>query len=129
MLPPGEVTYYYTINGEPTIQLTDQHVNSIETEKGLKLLKLKVPKTNIIDNVIQTSAVLTKTYLTSMACVPRPLPRNLKGREKLKTPWDFTKSVFKDYKADTLAKLDECFEFDWESSKIPRIIKGEEEVA
>lgn len=64
-----------------------------------------------------------------MACVPRPLPKNLTGREKLKTPWDFSKSVFKDYKADTVNKLDECYEFDWESSKIPRIIKNEEELS
>ncbi len=92
------------------------------------MLKLKVPKTNIIENVVQTSAVLTKTYLTSMACVPRPLPRNLAGREKVKTPWDFSKSVFKDYKADSINRLDECFEFDWESSKIPRVIKNEEEL-
>lgn len=129
MLPPGEITYYYTVNGENTVQLSDLYVNSIKTEKGHKLLQLKVPKTNIIENVIQTSVVLTKTYLTNMACVPRPLPKNLTGREKLKTPWDFSKSVFKDYKADTANRLDECFEFDWESSKIPRIIKNEEELS
>jgi len=90
-------------------------------------LKLKVPKTNIIENVIQTQNFFTKTYLTNMNCVPRPLPKNLKGKEKLKTPWDFGKSVFKDYKADTVPKLDECFEFDWSCSKIERIIKSEEE--
>ena len=73
--------------------------------------------------------MLTKTYLTNMACVPRPLPKNLTGREKLKTPWDFSKSVFKDYKADSVNKLEECFEFDWERSKIPRIIKNEEELS
>ncbi len=128
MLPPGEITYYYTVNGEPCLQLSDLIVKSIKTEKGFKLLQLKVPKTNIIENVTQTSVVLTKTYLTNMSCIPRPLPKNLTGREKLKTPWDFSKSVFKDYKADTVNRLDECFEFDWESSKIPRIIKNEEEL-
>lgn len=63
-----------------------------------------------------------------MTCIPRPIPKNLKGREKLKTPWDFFKSVFKDYKPDTHALLDECFEFDWSCSKIEKIIKGEEEI-
>jgi len=129
MLPPGEISYYYTVNGEPTLQLSDLIVKSIKTEKGLRLLQLKVPKTNIIENVVQTSVVLTKTYLTNMACVPRPLPKNLTGREKLKTPWDFSKSVFKDYKADNVNRLDECFEFDWECSKIPRIIKNEDELS
>jgi hypothetical protein len=48
-----------------------------------------------------------------MQCIPRPLPVFLAGREKLKTPWDFFKSVFKDYKPDTDAILNDCFEFDW----------------
>jgi hypothetical protein len=95
----------------------------------MKLLKLKVPKTNIIENVIQTNELITKTYLTNMQCIPRPPPRNLKGREKVKTPWDFSKSVFRDYKADNADKLEECFEFDWSCSKIEKVIKGEEETA
>jgi len=45
MLPPGEISYYYTVNGEPTLQLSDLIVKSIKTEKGLRLLQLKVPKT------------------------------------------------------------------------------------
>lgn len=88
---------------------------------------LNVPKTNIIENVIQTQQLITQTYMTSMACIPRPPPKNLKGREKLKTPWDFFKSVFRDYKPDNEALLNDCFEFDWASSKIEKIIKGEEE--
>ena len=64
-----------------------------------------------------------------MRCVPRPPPKEYKAREKIKTPWDFFKSVFRDYKPDTQAILDECFEFDWASSKIEKIVKGEEEIA
>ena len=64
-----------------------------------------------------------------MTTVPRPPPKNLKGREKLATPWDFFKSVFRDYKPDTVQLLEDCFEFDWESSKLSKIIKGEEEIA
>jgi len=63
-----------------------------------------------------------------MSCVPRPTPKNLLGREKLKTPWDFYKSVFKDYRPDNPQLLDQCFEFDWECSKIPRVIKTDEEL-
>ena len=114
-------------------------VDSDKAEKASKLLKLKVPKTNIIENVVQNSELITKTYLTNMTCIPRPPPKNhyinrlqillknLKGREKIKTPWDFNKSVFKDYKADNADKLAECFEFDWSCSKIEKIIKSEEE--
>jgi hypothetical protein len=70
------------------------------TQDGYRLYKLGVPKTNILANVVQTQAIMTKTYLTNMSCVPRPTPKNLLGREKLKTPWDFYKSVFKDYRPD-----------------------------
>jgi hypothetical protein len=62
-----------------------------------------------------------------MKSVPRPPPKNLKGREYLKTPWDFFKSVFKDYKPDNEGLLVDCFEFDWQCSKILKIIKNEEE--
>ena len=127
MLPPGEATYYYSVNGEVTLRGDLQMVDSDKAEKALKLLKLKVPKTNIIENVVQNSELITKTYLTNMTCIPRPPPKNLKGREKIKTPWDFNKSVFKDYKADNADKLAECFEFDWSCSKIEKLIKSEEE--
>ena len=63
-----------------------------------------------------------------MKCIPRPPPVNLKGREKLKTPWDFFRSVFRDYKPDTDSLLNDCFEFDWSCSKITKIIKDEEEL-
>ncbi len=35
--------------------------------------------------------------------------------------------MFKDYKPDHPKILEQCFEFDWENSKIHRIIKDEEE--
>lgn len=34
------------------------------------------------------------------------------------------KSIFAPYKPDTQKMLDKCFEIDWESSKIPKLIKG-----
>ncbi len=45
----------------------------------------------------------------------------------MKTPWDFKKSVFKDYIPDNELLLAKCFEFDWGNSKIPKIIKDEGE--
>jgi hypothetical protein len=44
-------------------------------------------------------------------------------REKIKTPWDFFKSVFKDYKPDTGALLMKCFEFDYSNTKISKLIR------
>ena len=45
----------------------------------------------------------------------------------MKTPWDFYKSIFKDYKADNAAILDQCFEYDWQNTKCEKIIKGDGE--
>ena len=59
-----------------------------------------------------------------MAVIPRAPPASLKGRMSLKTPWDFFKSVFKDYRADTEKLLDDCFEIDWALTKCEKIIKG-----
>lgn len=53
MLPPGEVTYYYTINGEITLKGDAQLVDSHIALKGPKLLRLQVPRTNVIENVVQ----------------------------------------------------------------------------
>jgi hypothetical protein len=44
-------------------------------------------------------------------------------RLKIKTPWDFFKSVFKDYRPDNGVLLNKCFEFDWEHTKISKLIK------
>ena len=83
-----------------------------------------MPKTNIIQNIIQDSRPLTHTYLESMECIPRPPPVALAGRASLKTPWDFAKSIFKPYRADNQKILDECFEIDWSHTKCEKIIKG-----
>jgi hypothetical protein len=59
--------------------------------------------------------------------LPRPPPRELGGRTKLRTPWKYSLSVFKDYKSDTIKLLDQAFEQDWENSKIPRFVKDDNE--
>lgn len=49
--------------------------------------------------------------------------KTLFKRDKIKTPWDFYKSVFKDYKADTPTILNNCFEYDWGMTKLENILK------
>ena len=118
MLPPGQVTFYFSENNEPRL-------SDLYDETAVQ--SITVPKTNIIRNVIQSQVLLTETYLTNMKCVPRPPPKQEERREKLKTPWSFFNSVFRDYKPDNKELLDECFEFDWSCSKLEKIIKNEEE--
>jgi hypothetical protein len=90
---------------------------------------MTIPRTNFIDNVIQTKQLITKTLLTNMTCIPRPARKGLNIKEKIKTPWDFFKSVFKDYKPDNPELLDACFEYDWSCTKIEKIVKDPDDQA
>lgn len=71
--------------------------------------------------------MITKTFLEDSTVIPRPPPRKIKGLRREKTPWDFRKSVFKDYIPDNDSMLTKCFDFDWTNSKIHKIIKDEKE--
>jgi hypothetical protein len=66
-------------------------------------------------------------YLEDLTILPRPPPRAIKGLRREKTPWDFKKSVFKDYIPDNENLLSKCFEYDWSNSKITKIVKDEKE--
>ena len=58
-----------------------------------------------------------------MRCWPRPSPKALGNRIKIRTPWNFNLSVFKPYRPDSEVTLDMCFELDWSRTKIDRLIK------
>lgn len=92
-------------------------------------LQVEVPRTNILANLAQTSKIYTKELVEKQLAVPRPPPKELGGRARLRTPWNYSLSVFRDYKVDNPKILDAAFEADWENSKIPRFIKDEEERA
>ena len=49
--------------------------------------------------------------------------------ERVKTPWSLPISLFKDYQFDTKGKLNKCFEFDWSSSKVEKVVKNPEMLA
>jgi hypothetical protein len=54
MVPPGTANYYFTIDGERAFMdgVRDEKQTHELLHGGVKLLKLKVPKTNIIENII-----------------------------------------------------------------------------
>lgn len=83
---------------------------------------MNVPVTNIIENIAQTRSILQGDILNNMIGKPR-MVKSLVQRDKVKTPWDFFKSVFKDYRADNAAMLSNCFEYDWSMTKLEKIIK------
>jgi hypothetical protein len=90
---------------------------------------IEIPGTNILENLIQSRDLITATYLEDMSVLPRPPPKKIKGLKREKTPWDFKKSVFKDYIPDNELIVAKCFEFDWSNCKIPKVIKDERELA
>lgn len=96
-------------------------------KKPKHLQKIEVPRVNYIKNIAMEKALLTETKLASMKCLPRPEPVSLAGREQLKTPWDFFKSIFKTYKPDTKKILEDSFDIDWAQTKCEKIIRGEGE--
>lgn len=65
---------------------------------------LTVPNSNHVDNIIQTREFVTKTYLEDLTALPRTNAK-LKPLNRAKTPWDFKKSVFRDYINDNEAIL------------------------
>ena len=122
MVPPGELQFYFSIS-------SNKVVAEDQPKKATSILEtMIVPKTNILKNIIQKNTLITKTYLTNMMWIPRPPPKQLISRARLRTPWDFFKSVFRTYKPDDKDVLEACFEFDWENTKIFKIVKNSDEL-
>lgn len=81
-----------------------------------------------MENIIITKQVITKTLLTNMECIPRPPPKNIPKKKRIRTPWTLPISIFATFKVDSEDLLMRCFENDWSRCKIPKIIKNEEEL-
>ena len=60
-----------------------------------------------------------------MECIPRPPPAD---EVDIVLPWNFKNSVFAPYKPDDDDILNQCFEFDWDHSKIGKILKDQEKI-
>lgn len=120
-----------------------------EKEPDPDYYELDLPEVNYIENIAQTKTIHSKDQLAeakvkraelsynpigkidrhveSMSCVPRPGPKGLGNRSKVRTPWDFSLSVFASYKPDNAKLLNNCFETDWARTKVDKIVKNEEE--
>eukprot|EP00347_Sterkiella_histriomuscorum_P005610 403355936 len=135
-VPPGVQRYFFSRNDIKTINQTQQLspvkpkvlnnqnlINLIQRiDSNSQVEEIDVPATNIIENIAQNRTILEGDTLDRMVGKPR-LAKSLVQRDKVKTPWDFFKSVFKDYKADNPLLLNNCFEHDWSCTKLEKIIK------
>jgi NLR family CARD domain-containing protein 3 len=133
MVPPREIKYFYTFGDHHIRIAKDQPVMNNFSTYEMDIhneVNINIPKMNFINNFYSTKSLITEEFLNKMSVKPRPDPKNPPIRVRPKTPWDFNKSIFAAYKQDTPELLDNCFETDWENSRIPKIVKGdgEEEV-
>ena len=128
MLPPGIINYYYTVDNDKVVydsrDTTDQYVDKVNRMHSTFDGRITVPKTNMIANLVVSRRLIDISYLANMKVFPRPKPYILKGRIKLKTPWDFFKSIFKAYRVDNQALLDTCFDVDWANTKCEKFISA-----
>jgi len=85
-------------------------------------IEIDVPVSNIIESIAQKRSLISKSELDNMIGKPRPA-KSLVQRDKLETPWDFFRSVFREYKPDNTTILMTCFEHDWSCTKLEKIIK------
>lgn len=112
MVPPGALDYYFSTE-ERVLHARNLPSKDSGSGEAVKhrgpVESMDVPRMNYIENVLQTRQIVTKTLLTNMTCIPRPPPKFLKPVERLKTPWDFFQSVFKDYRPDNEVLLAKCF--------------------
>ncbi|CAI2365652.1 unnamed protein product [Moneuplotes crassus] len=125
MIPPLECKYYFMNEDEAAILAADlpqQECMLIDEDR-------KLDKVNVLANLEQNKCVYDQEYRSKQPCIPRPPPKFMVKKERIKTPWDFFKSVFKDYKPDTPTLLEGCFEYDWKCSKITKLVKNEEDQA
>lgn len=61
-------------------------------------------------------------------CVPRPDKKfTTTKQERPRTPWTFPISLFKEYKPEVPALVNDCFEFDWQCLRKPKLKKCPEE--
>lgn len=101
MVPPGDVIYYFTKDDKNYVAGNQPKGSLYRTTDEF----MNIPETNIMQNVIISNTPFSANVLQTLTCYPRPPPKSLARQDRLKTPWDFFKSVFKDYKADTAAHL------------------------
>lgn len=69
--------------------------------------------------------MILPNILEQLEVLPRAEPKILKGHKRVKTPWDFMTSVFAKYRPDVPKIINDCFLFDWEKTRIEKLLKGD----
>ena len=151
MVPPGKVSYFFTINHEvnyaqdhPKVakkikyRVKNVEFNEVMEDDGRPPDSDEEEEETVFNYSIgvmnfrfgRPRPVLDEDYdEVNENCKPRPAdkiyirPRNRRPR----TPWTFPISIFKDYVKESEEVLGKCFEFDWKQLKLPKM--EDEEIA
>jgi len=135
MVPPKTVQYYFSILGEPRYRIDIESKTALVSKfPDLKNIQNKggvLPwRLNISPTGSQNTMQIDFEYLDSIGWRPRPeiyVPKVIE-LSKTKPKWKQENSVFKKYRVDNAKIFDECFDFDWESGRIPNMIKNPDEL-
>ena len=129
MCPPGEVRFFFTEGSSqrtspnyPTCLLAVPLLGPFEYSE-------EVRQSGYVDVVntllVRKSRTLGDLHLERRA-KPRPVVRK-RNSEEVKPTWTLPISVFREYKFEDEDLLSRCFEFDWEHSKLPKLLKYSDE--
>ena len=106
MCPPGPVFFFFTLKGR--FSLSSEYLN---TKRNFQYEMRDYTMINCIDNFPSPSQLW-------LELTPKAKPRLITFKKEVQPPWDFSKSVFRDYIGDYNTLLNECFNEDIERSKI-----------
>jgi len=140
MAPPTKFNYLFSVDDQQT-HAEDHLIEEIDPSNSqIKIMKdgnkkaVKVEFLNKFD-AVQPKAVLDEDFrpveeLVDLGIKPRIADEIYIPPEILaaKPEWKFAVSIFKDYKVDSQALLDRCFEVDFEGTRIAKIVKNEEDL-
>lgn len=130
MCPPVDFKYFYTHNSDV----------AVAANYASEPLEAKVTRSFIL-NGVDTSVIEAEfchSYSNSKAeslldinsfILAIPRLRRLFKPPTIKAAWGIPISLFKDYKFDNDRLFNSCFEYDWENSRIPRLVKDLTELA
>ena len=121
MVPPGKITYYFTVDGGDGQIADNQPCEPSQSDQ----FELTIPKVNYIDKITKSNVKIATNFIDTLNVLPRAEPRMLRGLKRVKTPWDFMKSVFAKYKPDTDLLVSQCFLFDWEKTRLDKLLKND----
>jgi hypothetical protein len=130
MCPPITFRYFYTHNSEALISA------SVPAER----LETPVVRSYLLNGVDMETVEATEghSYVNTKAeslldinsfILAIPRLRRMFKPPSVKAEWGIPISLFKDYKFDNDKLFNNCFEYDWENSRIPRLVKDITELA